>query len=163
MCLGLVMRFDYQDYWLRDWSFGRCGLQYLQLHFTAHFEPGFHADRQRDVRARDVSRTQTECHRNSQIANHTQDHFFERVILVWTLLAIQHLAEDNAANVLQLARKLQLHQHPVNLVRLGGDVLHEENGSLSMNVIRRAKCGDEDRKTSAIENAFRLSRPKRLL
>src|SRR6266446_10729811 len=101
MCLGLVIK----DYSL-NCSCGRRGLQNLQLHFTADFEPGSHSERQRDVRARDMSRTKAKRHRNSEISDHSQDHFFERVILIWTLLAIQHLAEDNAANVFQLARQL---------------------------------------------------------
>src|SRR6266403_1631269 len=107
MCLDLVIK-GYskgysKSYSSRDGSFGRRGLQNLQLHITAHFEPGSHSDRKRDIRARDVSRTETKRHRNSEIANDSQHNFFERIILSWTLLAIQHFAEDNAAHIFQLA------------------------------------------------------------
>src|SRR5437660_12740575 len=124
---------------MRSCSLASCGLQNLQLHFTAHFELGSHADRQRDVRARDMSRTKAKRHRNSEIANHSQDHFFERVILSWTLLAIQHLAEDNATNVFQLARQLQLHHYAINLVRLGRDVLYEKKCARGSDVISHSE------------------------
>src|SRR5216684_427885 len=123
MCLALLIK----DYSLRDCSCGRRGLQNLQLHFTTDFEPRFYANRQRDVSARDMSGTKAKRHRNSEISDYTQHNFFESVILRRSLPAIQHFAEDNAANAFQLARQFQLHQHAINLVRLSREVLHEKN------------------------------------
>src|ERR1700687_1209806 len=166
MCLGLLIK-GYSKgyskrYSSRDRSFGCRGLQYLQLHFSAHFASGSDSDRQSDVRARDMPGTQAKCHWNSEIAYHSQNHFLERVILSWALLAIHHFAEDNAAHVFQLARELQLHQHAINLVRLGCEVLHEENRPRGVDVIRRAQRRYQDGKTSAIEDAFCRSRHQRL-
>jgi hypothetical protein len=47
------------------------------------------------------------------------DHFFQRVILIGTLPAIEHFTEDHAAHIFQLAGLFQLHQHAVDLKGFG--------------------------------------------
>ena len=66
---------------MKDYSFSRRGLQYLELHLIAHFKPGTHAEGQRDVGARNMAGTQTIGYGNPEIADDSQHNFLQCVIL----------------------------------------------------------------------------------
>ena len=49
------------------------------------------------------------------------------ILIILILVAIDHFAENNASHFIQFSGQLQLHQHAVNLIRLGGDVLDKQD------------------------------------
>ena len=76
------------------------------------------------------------------------------VALIGGLDAVQHLAEDDSAHAVQFAAELQLHEHAVDLVGLGVDVLEEEDLVPGLDFIRRAQRGHQNGEASAIELAL---------
>ncbi len=100
--------------------------------------------------------------RNLQVFDNPEDDLLERVSLVGRLHAVHQFAKDDAAHALQLSRELQLHQHAVDLVGLGGDVFQEKQLAFGFRFVGRAQRGDQDRKTSAIEHTLAFSGDERI-
>src|SRR6476646_7498932 len=123
------------------------------------------AERQGDVAARNVPGTQPVSHGHIEVREHTHHDLFQRISLLFITIAIlravQHFAKDNASNLGQFSRQLQLHEHAVNLVRLGGDVFEKQDGVGSANFIRRAQRSHKNGEASAVENSFRGTFAKR--
>src|ERR1017187_4874822 len=90
----------------------------------------------------------------SQIADDPGDHLLQSVTLTRGLNAVEHLSEDNATYVVELAGQFQLHQHAVNLKGLGGEIFEKQNFAFGLDLVGRAERSGKDGKASAIENAL---------
>src|SRR5579871_5530765 len=110
-----------------DWSgSNRCGLQNCKPCSRAICgELCLHADRQRDVSAGDMSRLQPVDDRPLDVLQNPHDNLLQGVVLPGRLAAVRHLSKDDSSYPLQLACKPHLHEHAIDLVRLGSDVFKE--------------------------------------
>src|SRR5450631_832129 len=90
----------------------------------------------------------------SQIADDPGDHLLQSVTLIRGLNAVQHLSEDNATYVVEMAGQFQLHQHAVDLKGLGGEIFEKQKFAVGLDLVGSAERSDEDGKASAIENAL---------
>src|SRR5215469_2389954 len=75
-----------------------------------------HADGQRDVFGGNMTGAQTECDRYLQIAENVSEDLLKRVARTCRRRTLEHLTENNAAHLLQLARILQVHQHAIDAI-----------------------------------------------
>src|SRR5580658_8074119 len=127
------------------------GFQYLQSHLSAtHCQLRAHSERERDVARCDVTRPYAEGDRDSQIADDSGDDLLQSVILICGLYAVEHFSEDDAAHIVEMAANFQLHQHAIDLKRLGGDIFQEQNLTGRLDVAGRTERSHQDRKASTV-------------
>src|SRR4029077_15171659 len=109
---------------------------------------------QGDVLLRNMSRGQSVGDWNIQIANHSHDDLLQRITLTRRRPAVEHLAEDDTAYFRKLPRQLQMHQHAINLIWLGADVLDENEGAVGVNPPGRPQRDTQNKKPPAIKSSF---------
>ncbi len=90
---------------------------------------------------------------NAEAAHNARDDLLQRVLLAAGLHAIEHLPEDDASDAVEFAGKFQLHQHAVDLVRLGRHVFQKQDAAFSLQLVRRAERRSQNRKASAAEHS----------
>src|SRR5215469_11832989 len=73
------------------------------FHATVNRQPSPHTDGQSNIGARYMPRAKTKSHGDAHVTDCTQNHFFECVVLIGSLTAVDHFSEDQAAHILQLA------------------------------------------------------------
>ncbi len=92
------------------------------------------------------------------IRQNPHDDLLQGVIQCARLTAVDHLAEDDAPDAVELPRQLQLHQHAIDAVRPLGAILDEQDRSLGANLVRCTQRGAEQRQATAVQNSVRRSR-----
>ncbi len=97
-----------------------------------------------------MARRYAEGNGHSQVADNSRDDLLQSVTLICGLHAVQHFAEDDAADLVETTGQLQLHQHAVDLKGLGGNVFEEQNRAGGFDFVGRAERRDQDRETSAV-------------
>ena len=102
-----------------------------------------------------MSRPQSIRHWYSQLADNSRDHILQCITLIRILYALQHLAKNNSAHPVKLPGQLQLHEHTINLIRFGGEILQKQNCAVRLNLVGRAQRSHQNREASAVQNPFR--------
>src|SRR5581483_10023362 len=128
----------------------------------AYLERGADPNRQRYIAPCDVTRWEPVCDRDVKVSQNLHDYFFQRIALIVSLNAVEHLAEHDSLYIFQFAGEFELHQHAIDLVRLGSNILEEQDCARGSNLVRSAKGSDENGKAAAVQDAFRLPLAKRL-
>ena len=84
-----------------------------------------------------MSRPNAERDWHVQVTDNSSDHFLKSVILICDLDAVDHFSEDDAAHGVEMSSKFQLHQHAIDLIRLGGNVFEEEDSAGGFDLLGR--------------------------
>src|SRR5689334_1984475 len=101
-----------------------------------------------------MSRTKPEGNRKIKVREHPHDDLFECIGLLGSLNAIDHLAEDNAANLVKLAGIFKLHEHAIDLIWLRGDIFKKEDSVFRLDLVRGSQRCNQHRKAATIELPF---------
>ena len=115
-----------------------------------------HTEGDDNIRPRSVSSREPIENRKFEFAEQIQQHFLQRVSLIRMLGAVQHLTENDAVNAIELSGLFQMRDHPVDLIRLGVQILENENRILGVDFVLRAESRDDERQTSADQTPFAI-------
>ena len=117
-----------------------------------------HAEGQSDILTRDVTAAEADGDGPVKAVERAEDCLIEQLGRGAWGNAIEHLAEDDAGDSVELACRAQLPQHAVNLVRLGAHVFNKEQLAFSTRLPRCAQQRNENAETAAVERASRCAR-----
>ena len=86
---------------------------------------------------------QAECYGDIQIAEDAGDRLLKRVARLCGRRTLEHLSEDDAPNLLQLACILQVHQHAIDSVGPLAEVFDKQDRVFGLKLIRCSNRGDK--------------------
>ena len=122
--------------------------------FVADGQLGFDAESECDILARDVARAQADGDGPVEaVESALRMASFEEIGRSAGRSAIEHLAEDDAADACELAGGAQLPQHAIDLIGLDAGVFKKEQLALGARLPGRAEQRNENAEAAAIESA----------
>src|SRR5678815_2711509 len=110
-----------------------------------------------NIRSRRMSSRKSVEDGERRAFKNVENHFFEGIPLIREIGAVQHFAEYDSPNLLQLSRLLELRQHAIDFVGLLTNVFENEDGIVCVYFIGRSERRNHHRKAASRQTTFGFS------